>query len=580
MLHLVIDSPSLAIPTFEAVPKSTGARNRLTELRKLLHACLGHPKCAIANYHVPDGGKRGDFFPTRLLDLRKLKDTGLIRIVLGETVSRHRTYMTLSHCWGGVYPETLRTLTDQDRETGFHCRKLPPTFLDACLVACELGCSYIWIDALCILQDNKEDWLRESPRMTEVFTRSELTIAGSDSGNPMAGLFRKVEPCDGHHVRVCFTCKCDTAICTGDLPRIAAWSWRKPPLHRRAWVMQEMALSRRVAYFTTTGIYWACMTIVDDEGRQESYSDSSALWHVRPKVPRDIFTWNSLVQFYTSCLLSFSADRLSAIAGLARRCQNESNGQLRRYVAGMWETRLAEQLVWTTHGEGYRPSCLKSVPTWSWASLSQPVEFHMGEATQRTMEMTILDIIVGEPSTPQSALATDIRLRATAPLLNLDVSLDQNLIKNEGRSISLRNKRFNDGMRNSKTIDDGMMGICELFLYEHPSENVFNDVQIRASYYNVRNYQGVIHLDEPIQVSRNVQLVRIPLWIMVVWNTPEKDRFSSEDWCGLLVEPVDDEPGCFKRVGVIFLRSAVIERANLKGYPGADVEQRHLIELV
>jgi hypothetical protein len=536
----------------------------------------------VANFSAPDGGNRDKFFPTRLLDLRKLRETGLIRIVSGATVGKQETYMALSHCWGGVYPESLRKITDHDLRTGFDYHRLPLTFLDACLVARELDCFYLWIDALCISQGNEQDWLRESTRMTETFARSELTIAASDSGNPEAGIFRKVELHEAQHIRIPFTCKCKAAIVTGDPLPIGSWTFYEKPLHDRAWVIQEMALSPRVAYFTTTGLYWICMTTIVEEGRQgRPWSTTPVSSQVKPQVPRDIRTWNGLVNVYTSCSLTFSTDRLTAIAGLAGRCQTETKAQLGRYLAGMWETRLAEQLVWTTDGRESRPDFLKKIPTWSWASVAQGVRFHMRASKKGNMDVEIVDIL--GRSDDQHYMSIDIQLRATAPLLELDVILDRGLAVDEARPLTFRNSIFDDDLKDGEAINDSMIRLCELLLYKHHAKDASNDVQIRASRHELEtnDIQGEVRFDEPVQVPINAPMLKTQLLIMLVWKMPVAElSYGYDDWCGLLVQPVDDEPGCFRRVGLIFTEFDIIERWNLKGFRGAGVEQRHLIELV
>ena len=52
-----------------------------------------------------------------------------------------------------------------------------------------MGSCYIWIDSLCIVQDDQKDWEVESARMATIFEGSELTIAATDSPDPEDGLF-------------------------------------------------------------------------------------------------------------------------------------------------------------------------------------------------------------------------------------------------------------------------------------------------------------------------------------------------------------------------------------------------------
>jgi hypothetical protein len=64
---------------------------------------------------------------------------------------------------------------------------IPRTFQDAIETARAIGLEYIWIDSLCIVQDDPEDWKAESKQMMAIYSNAYLTIAAtwgtsSDSG--------------------------------------------------------------------------------------------------------------------------------------------------------------------------------------------------------------------------------------------------------------------------------------------------------------------------------------------------------------------------------------------------------------
>ena len=85
-------------------------------------------------------------------------------------------YATLSHCWGKTHPIKLIGANEERLKEGIFVKELPATFRDAvrfvrCL--CE-SIRYIWIDSLCIRQDDAEDWAAESVRMYDVYRNSYL----------------------------------------------------------------------------------------------------------------------------------------------------------------------------------------------------------------------------------------------------------------------------------------------------------------------------------------------------------------------------------------------------------------------
>jgi hypothetical protein len=66
---------------------------------------------------------------------------------------------------------------------------LPQTLQDAITLTRQLGIQYIWIDALCIVQDDHAEWEVESSKMRDIYSGSSLTIAASDAADASEGCF-------------------------------------------------------------------------------------------------------------------------------------------------------------------------------------------------------------------------------------------------------------------------------------------------------------------------------------------------------------------------------------------------------
>jgi hypothetical protein len=102
-------------------------------------------------------------------------------------------YTALSHRWGNDPPkkEDPRHCTTYGnlsaRLNGFSLSELPETFQDAVRVTRELGIGYLWIDSLCIIQWNADDWKREAGRMEDVFASAYCTIAATSAVDSNAG---------------------------------------------------------------------------------------------------------------------------------------------------------------------------------------------------------------------------------------------------------------------------------------------------------------------------------------------------------------------------------------------------------
>lgn len=80
------------------------------------------------------------------------------------------------------------------RRSGCNLSEMPQTFVDAITVTRHLGIRYIWIDSLCICQDDAEDWSRESARMCDVYSNAYLVIAANRSVDCSGGCFHTRQP--------------------------------------------------------------------------------------------------------------------------------------------------------------------------------------------------------------------------------------------------------------------------------------------------------------------------------------------------------------------------------------------------
>lgn len=138
--------------------------------RSLNHCLISHMDCTV---HIP-----GRSLPTRLIKL----EPDALRLYTTKAQDEFSS-ASLSHCWGRT--QFLNLLSSNLEE--LHCfipqKQLSKTFLDAVKIAETLGYEYLWIDSLCIIQDNKADWEWEASRMTDVYGFSDLDIAATASSD-------------------------------------------------------------------------------------------------------------------------------------------------------------------------------------------------------------------------------------------------------------------------------------------------------------------------------------------------------------------------------------------------------------
>ncbi|KAJ5733421.1 extracellular lipase [Penicillium malachiteum] len=133
--------------------------------------------------------------PTRVLDLgqpclERFSQESLeqdLRLV--ESNGQRGHYTTLSYCWGG-YSEFKTTRSNyHDRLEGIMFADLPKTYADAVCITRSLGVRYLWIDALCIIQEDPKDWLHEAGCMSDIFWNTTCRIAANEGKDPTEGFF-------------------------------------------------------------------------------------------------------------------------------------------------------------------------------------------------------------------------------------------------------------------------------------------------------------------------------------------------------------------------------------------------------
>jgi heterokaryon incompatibility protein (HET) len=194
--------------------------------------------------------------PTRLIYM------GRSELRLETSHSSSVRYAALSHRWGDGPPFcTLDSNLDElCREIPFEL--LPRNFQDAIRVTRSLGLSYLWIDSLCIIQKNEEDWNREAARMGDVFSNAYCTIAASSATSSVQGFLSRP-----HQLPLFATlpgpgsARFHVSECLEDFHRDVETA----PLNTRGWVFQERALSRRTLHFTSNQVYWECGNGVHSE---------------------------------------------------------------------------------------------------------------------------------------------------------------------------------------------------------------------------------------------------------------------------------------------------------------------------
>ena len=232
---------------------STASSSSFAFARLQLHECLQeHPQC-----RPNEGVSLRVEPPTRLLHVECIDGKLRCRLDLTEQDEQNIQYLTLSHCWGDakIFKLTGETLDTMRAEIQLNC--LPPTFRDAIEITHRLGFEYLWIDSLCIIQDDPADWAYESGTMSRVYSNSVFTIAALWGSNSESGCFIERDPLVTEHCRIGDWIDGGIYVSPGESRRLERIEdVRIAPLYGRAWVLQERLLSRRILCYGPWQLHW------------------------------------------------------------------------------------------------------------------------------------------------------------------------------------------------------------------------------------------------------------------------------------------------------------------------------------
>ena len=251
-------SRSLIQKWLQSCRKDMAAYNEWTGSPLWLPICdLTQKWLAICNEDRSD--HRPAWIPTRLIDLGTSNDQ-IVKLVDTRSTPTRGPYATLSHRWAD---STVIQTTSSNIEQFSHAipvTTLSKTFQDAFIAARSyLGIRYIWIDSLCIIQDDPQDWRAESVTMHDVYSRSLCNLSAIAASSGIHGLFPpryidRIHPC-GIEINW-----------AGRYPEIYIpipkrfWDEQLDyaPLSRRGWVFQERWLAPRILHFSSDQLLWEC----------------------------------------------------------------------------------------------------------------------------------------------------------------------------------------------------------------------------------------------------------------------------------------------------------------------------------
>jgi hypothetical protein len=383
---------------------STSSLRSLQLIKEWCSDCeKNHSACKVKN--------TGDI-PTRMIEIGTTK--WRLCHTTEEAYAEPVKFVALSYRWPKIPSIRLLKSTEPNFRRGQQIFALPQLFQDAMKVAVFLGVRYIWIDALCIIQDSPDDWSYESVRMTNVYANSYCTIAAAASADPNDSLFKERSPEDIlPGIAECNTTQGSVPI-LGTFAILERDSWHREfeasVLQLRGWCLQERILAPRTIHFATRQLLWECGALLQNETfrdkfpypRPASTIRIPSMWHL-DQNDSDILAsgvafreWSNIIKSYSRCALTEANDKLVAISGLASFFHKRTNDT---YLAGMWRYNLLDYLLWMSapfptandrmetlldlillRHRGDEPARSYIAPSWSWASHHKGVYFSFSNA--------------------------------------------------------------------------------------------------------------------------------------------------------------------------------------------------------
>ncbi|KAH7198515.1 heterokaryon incompatibility protein-domain-containing protein [Fusarium flagelliforme] len=360
--------------------------------------------------------------PKRVVDIGPETNDGIHIFVHDDSKEQiTEPYIALSHCWGRTQHLKSEKATLEQWKRNIPFTRFAKTFQDAIVISRELGIRYVWIDSLCIVQDDSKDWEIEAAKMASIYNGAELVLSatGSVDGSggclfprepyvTVSGTYSDGKPFDIYGRKIsqhsAFGWNTDRNVAKGSSNPITGTrvsDIQDHPLLTRAWCFQERLLATRILHYTKSEMIFDCLSAMDCEcGALEKHEDDPLVparriiktghkyitgtksyrgSSFRPSKPLQGETkefqehhelWRDLIVQYSQKNITFRTDGLPAVAGLA----TEWSGKMtKRYLAGLWEGDLLNSLRWMPDEKDSGLELKYIAPSWSWLSVHRGV---------------------------------------------------------------------------------------------------------------------------------------------------------------------------------------------------------------
>ena len=398
-----------------------GQQVSILQLKQWLNNC-DHNHGSVCNSYRGSGPRYAAEIPMIVIDV--------VDECLVEATSAVK-YFTLSYVWGSAeMSKTLRANYAARLQKGGLGSSFPATIADAIALVRSLGERFLWVDALCIVQDDNMRKQNDIKQMDIIYGKAFATIMAVDGASASAGLPgvnstgrppQQVESVtiSGRSKDLEFDSdnKDQETVHIVATPRPLHLALEVSALDTRGWILQEQLLSRRCLYFTSRYAYLLCgREAINECGTREPVHFKPEEWE-RPKgadsivpsfISNPLFNLQELVEFgfevrqykafaayiklvekYTLRKLSYESDILDAFSGLFAVLNEYFESDI---ISGLPASVLDLALLWTPAARLPRRGCKlltmentgfdlgqvnRNFPSWSWAGWTGPIDYSL-----------------------------------------------------------------------------------------------------------------------------------------------------------------------------------------------------------
>lgn len=291
-----------------------------------------------------------------------------------NTKNKTGRYVALSHVWAASKPTGAETKTNNIGAMllGIRLGDMPKTFRDAVEICIKLKIKYLWIDSLCIIQNDLDDWRVEAAKMGQYYRNSYVTVAAHPTHDWDGKIQAHID--GGCHLSRKRPFEATVRGRDGQACNIfarqlhnhgqfvkTAQDGRCSEYFKRGWCFQERMLAPRIMHFTKSEVLFECNTTLSCEcggasrgeiERAESLKKPFAVSlrsvgqpTISPDASKEVLhAYRRLTEDYCEKRLTKWTDLLPALSSMASILQPA----LGSYYAGLWEADLYLGLQWSS----------------------------------------------------------------------------------------------------------------------------------------------------------------------------------------------------------------------------------------